>query len=141
MSRIESGFSERVGARISPELKNYLRVLVDSGEYDNEADAVREALWHYIEQREIVSQSAPTPEPTDMSHNDLERIEWLLNAVFIMLAIVGSRLLNALTNNKMAPAALADEAIQETIYNQSILRARLDKARHIAHQSSADDKG
>jgi len=44
MNRIESGFSERVGARISPELKAYLRELVDADIFDSEADAVREAL-------------------------------------------------------------------------------------------------
>jgi hypothetical protein len=137
MSRDESGYSERVGARISPELKEHLRVLVDDGVYDSEADAVREALWQYVEQREIAP--PPLPEPVVHETADNGQVEWLLSAVLVMLALVGSRLLNALTNSKTTPAALADEAIQETIYNHAILQKKLRAARHTSHDLSSEE--
>ena len=139
MSRTESGYSERVGARISPELKEHLRILVDNGVYDSEADAVRDALWFYVEQREIAPPPQPetqfTASPTAVPvTSDSGQIEWLLSALFVLVALVGSRVLNALTNTRTTPAALADEAIQETIYNLPIIQRKIRAARELTSE-------
>lgn len=136
MNRTESTFSERVGARISPELKMSLRELVDAGVFESEADAVREALWQYVEQRagphpvvpaEPESESQPEPPTTEAA--------WFMSALFVLVALVGSHILNALRREQITPAELADEAIQETIYNHRILHRKLAAARQIARQS------
>ncbi len=139
MSRLESGYSERVGARISPELKQHLQVLVREGIYESEADAVREALWQHVEQREIVPM--PEPAPSMPTPPDNGQIEWLLSTLLVMIALVGSRVLNAVSNEKITPAALTDEAIQETIWNRPIIARRIKTARHLAQQVMHDGKG
>jgi Arc/MetJ-type ribon-helix-helix transcriptional regulator len=145
MARTEGTFSERVGARISPELKESVRELVSAGVFDSEADAVREALWLYVEQSagsHPIERSAPpqadsapadaAAPPADSSH-----LEWLTSALFVLIALVGSRILKALGQPAVIPADLADEAIQETIYNHHILRKKLAAAREIAQELEA----
>lgn len=135
MSRTESTYSERVGARISPELKMGLRELVETGVFDSEADAVREALWQYVEQQ---AGQADTPSPGPGSAiNQPARVssaEWLMSALFMLVALVGSHILNALRTETVTPSQLADEAIQETIYNHQILQHKLDVARQVAEK-------
>ena len=145
MARTESTLSERVGARISPELKESLRELVDAGVFDSEADAVREALWQYVEQSAGTHPVERGPEPaaavqgdSGMQSADHAHLEWLTSALFMLIALVGSRILKALGQPAIAPAELADEAIQETIYNHHILRKKLASARQIAQQLEGD---
>ena len=139
MARTESTFSERVSARISPELKESLRELVSVGVFDSEADAVREALWQYVEQSAGSHPIERGPEPAGVVQSDsstlpanASHLEWLTSALFVLIALVGSRILKALGQPAIAPAELADEAIQETIYNHHILRKKLASARQIA---------
>jgi Arc/MetJ-type ribon-helix-helix transcriptional regulator len=146
MARIESTYSERVGARISPELKESLRELVDAGVFDSEADAVREALWQYVEQSAGAHPIGRDPEPAAavasdsvVQPADSSHLEWLTSALFVLIALVGSRILKALGQPPVVPAELADEAIQETIYNHHILRKKLASARQIAQQLEVDE--
>ena len=126
MARTESTFSERVGARISPELKDHLKALVESEQFDSEADAVREALWAYVEQGKSTPTTPPQPITSPSSPAmEQDRIQWLLTVVVIMLGIVSSKILNAVQSEKVKPAALVDEAIQESIYNHHILWEKL----------------
>lgn len=141
MTRTESTFSERVSARISPELKESLRELVAAGVFDSEADAMREALWLYVEQSAGAHPVERGPEPVEPVEGesivppaDQAHLEWLTSALFVLIALVGSRILKALGQPAIVPAELADEAIQETIYNHHILRRKLAAARHIAQQ-------
>lgn len=150
MTREESPFSERVGARISPELKAKVHEAIAKHGYDSEADVVREALWLYVEQNAKVEKQSNglDPQPQDLtaimqavdasSHYD--RIEWALTIVVILVSMVGSRILNALREEKVKPAELADEAIQEAVYNWSILweklRAGRQAALHLKRQNS-----
>ena len=145
MARTESTLSERVGARISPELKESLRELVNAGVFDSEADAVREALWQYVEQSAGTHPIERGPEPAAVVPGDSvvqpadhAHLEWLTSALFMLIALVGSRILKALGQPAIAPAELADEAIQETIYNHHILRRKLASARQIAQQLESD---
>jgi Arc/MetJ-type ribon-helix-helix transcriptional regulator len=139
VARTESTFSERVGARISPELKESLRELVSAGVFDSEADAVRAALWQYVEEaagahpveRGAEAEPAPAVEAAPLA--DSPHLEWLTSALFVLIALVGSRILKAL-GQPAVPADLADEAIQETIYNHHILRRKLAAARQIAQE-------
>ncbi len=144
MNRTESTFSERVGARISPELKMGLRELVDAGVFESEADAVREALWQYVEQCAGAPPASETQPAAVAATPQLEPAEtdtdtsWFLSALFVLVALVGSHILNALRREQITPADLADEAIQETIYNRRILQKKLAAARQIAQQGDAD---
>lgn len=140
MSRTESTYSERIGARISPELKARLQALVDDGYFESEADAVREALWQFAEQ----SDGEPRlPSTTHADGRDMQafesRLEWLFSVLFILLAVIGSRILNAVGGGNIKPATLVDEAIQETIYNQALLRERLDTGHATAQQHQPEE--
>lgn len=147
--REEGSFSERVGARISPELKARIQEAITQHGYDSEADVVRAALWLYVEQHveqqlEQINQQnqslARRPEvsvihDTNGAHHD--RVEWALTVIAILVAMVGSKILNAVREEKIKPADLADEAIKETVYNWSIfwdkLRAGREAALHLRH--------
>src|SRR5262245_1931363 len=139
MTREEGQFSERVGARISPELKAKVHEAIAKHGYDSEADVVREALWLYVEQngQAETQPNAVNPQSQDVSvmmhsadaspHHD--RIEWALTVVVILVSIVGSKILNSMRDEKVKPAELADEAIQEAVYNWSILWEKLRAGR------------
>ncbi len=141
MPKEESPFSERVGARISPELKTRIQQAIDTHGYDSEADVVRAALWLYVEQNEQVENElnqinqqnealADTPKPSAIPNEPRhDRIEWALTVIVILVSIVGSKILNAVREEKVKPADLADEAIQEAVYNWSILWKKLRIAR------------
>ncbi|HLV36022.1 MAG TPA: hypothetical protein VKY59_12940 [Spirillospora sp.] len=145
MNRTEGTYSERVGARVSPELKESLRELVSAGVIDSEADAVREALWQYVEKSagraSRYGDGAATHRPGSdvrmgFDRGDSEtRIEWLLSALFVLMALVGSHILNALRREQISPAELADDALQETIYNHRILQKKLAAARRAAERA------
>jgi Arc/MetJ-type ribon-helix-helix transcriptional regulator len=139
MSRTESTFSQRIGARISPELKASLQTLVDDGLFESEADTVREALWQFVEQ----TNGQPRPKTvTSPPGRELQRFEehteWLFSVLLILLAMVGSRILQAVGAENIKPAALVDEAIQETIYNQALLHDRLQVGQAMAHQNQPE---
>jgi Arc/MetJ-type ribon-helix-helix transcriptional regulator len=136
MNRTESTYSERVGARISPELKEGLRELVEAGVFESEADAVRAALWQYVEQN--AGKAPPRPARAPAAEADETNREWLMSALFVLVALVGSRILNALRREPITPAELADEALQETIYNHRLLHRKLAAARRIAQQADVD---
>jgi Arc/MetJ-type ribon-helix-helix transcriptional regulator len=145
MNRTEGTYSERVGARVSPELKESLRELVSAGVIDSEADAVREALWQYVEQSAGQALRHGDGEVTHRPGSDARmgfdrgdsetRVEWLMSALFVLVALVGSHILNALRREQISPAELADDALQETIYNHRILRKKLAAARRAAEQA------
>ena len=130
MARTESTFSERIGARISPELKAQLQALTESGQFESEADAVREALWAFVEQQPTTAAPPAPPIP--------DRLEWLMSVTVVLIALVGSRIMNALGQEKVKPAELVDEAIQETIYNHTILWQKL-RAGQQTHQRQIED--
>lgn len=136
MARTESTFSQRIGARISPELKGQLQALTESGQFDSEADIVREALWAYVEQVESGLAPAQEPAPTP---GDSSSPEWAMHVLLILTAMIGSRILNSLRPEQIKPAALMDEAIQETIFNQRILREKLAVARRLAQAVKEDE--
>ena len=139
MSRTESTLSERIGARVSPELKTSLQTLVDEGYFESEADTLREALWQYVEQLNDKPRPKAVPSAAGRELQGLERrTEWLFSVLFILLAIVGSRILQALGTENIKPATLMDEAIQETIYNQALLRERLHLGQTIAQQTQPE---
>lgn len=137
MNRTESTFSERIGARISPELKGRLQGLVDNGYFESEADAVREALWQFAEQTDGTPRP-PSPDPA-ASGQDLkafeQRVEWLFSVLFILISIVGSHAIKAMHGDSIKPATLMDEAIQETIYNRQLLDERLKAGQAVAEEN------
>jgi Arc/MetJ-type ribon-helix-helix transcriptional regulator len=153
MSREEGPFNERVGARISPELKARVQEAITKNGYDSEADVVREALWLYVEQNEQVEKQlhqinqqneslSKAVHDGDESHHD--RIEWALTVVVILVALVGSKILNTIREEKVKPAELADEAIQETVYNWSIFWKKMRAGRWAALQlphHNGDERG
>jgi hypothetical protein len=133
MNRIESGYSERVGARISPELKAHLQDVVQDGRFDSEADLVREALWHYVEHGTsdpVTAASAKGADPVGFE----DRAEWLLTVLLILIGMVSSRVLNTLRVEQVKPAELVDEAIQEAVYNRTILWTKLRAGRRAAQR-------
>ncbi|MGQ9888177.1 MAG: ribbon-helix-helix protein, CopG family [Aggregatilineales bacterium] len=138
MSRTESSFSERVGARVSPELKARLQEIVQQAGWNSEADLVREALWHYVEHR-APAPPAPPPAPAQAAappeSPDFEgRVEWLLTVLVILVGLVSSRVLNTLRVEQVKPAELVDEAIQEAVYNRTILWTKLRAGRRAAQR-------
>lgn len=138
MSRTESSFSERVGARISPELKARLQETAQQAGWDSEADLVREALWHYVEHRVPTPAQALTPPDSA----DFEgRVEWLLTVLLILIGLVSSRILNTLRVEQVKPAELVDEAIQEAVYNRTILWTKLRAGRRAAQRFEDQQTG
>lgn len=138
MERPESGYSERVGARISPELKAAVQDLVRQTGWDSEADLVRAALWRYVEQgAPLPQEAAPLPARADFE----ERAEWLLTVLLMLAGLVASRVLNTLRVEQVKPAELVDEAIQEAVYNRSILWARLRAGRRAAQRFEEQQTG
>lgn len=152
MTKEEGLFSERVGARISPELKARVQETIAQHGYDSEADVVRAALWLYVEQNaqvedelnrinqqneDLAGTHIRTIHDTDESHHD--RVEWALTVVIILVSMVGSKILNAVREEKIKPADLADEAIQETVYNWSILWKKLRAARYAVNHPNESD--
>jgi len=149
MTREEGTLSERVGARISPELKERVQEAIAKHGYDSEADVVRAALWMYVDQNEPAEQpsEAVHQQPKNLTDSDNERhhdekrstdrVEWALTVVVILIALVGSKILNTIRDEKIKPAELADEAIQETIYNWSIfwqkMRAGRQAVEYLVH--------
>lgn len=131
MGRTESSFSERVGARISPELKARLQEATQEAGWDSEADLVREALWHYVEHN--APAPAQTLEPVDTADFE-DRTEWLLTVLLILIGLVSSRILNTLRVEQVKPAELVDEAIQEAVYNRTILWTKLRAGRRAAQR-------
>ncbi|MBZ0292789.1 MAG: hypothetical protein K8L99_09540 [Anaerolineae bacterium] len=133
MARTEGTFSERIGARISPELKAHLQALTENGQFDSEADIVREALWMYVEQvaPSAIQEAAPTTPQAQGSGS----MEWSMHVLLIMMAMLGSRILNTLRHEKIKPAELMDEAIQETIFNEKLLREKLMAAMKLAQET------
>lgn len=137
MSRTESSLSERVGARISPELKARLQEIVQQAGWNSEADLVREALWHYVEHRASTPAQAPTPAPAPTPPDSVAfegRVEWLLTVLLILVGLVSSRVLNTLRVEQVKPAELVDEAIQEAVYNRTILWTKLRAGRRAAQR-------
>lgn len=134
MDRPESGYSERVGARISPELKALIQTTVRQTGWNSEADLLRAALWHYVEQgAPAPPAAAPTPPPPDRA--DLaDRVEWLLTVLLILIGLAASRILNTLRVEQVKPAELVDEAIQEAVYNRTILWSKLRAGRRAAQR-------
>jgi hypothetical protein len=152
MTPNEGPLSERVGARISPELKQHVHDLIGQRGFDSEADIVRAALWQYVGQNDGQPQQVQLQLGQVDLHDDhksspdgdgasADRIEWILSVVLILIALVGSKTLNALREEKIKPAELADEAIQEAIYNRSILLQKLRAARRaVLHLDRQDAK-
>ncbi len=141
MARTESTFSERVGARISPELKTHLKAMVEDNRFDSEADAVREALWAYVEQGKLfVSEETPPATSPTAPPVEQDRIQWLLTVLVIMIGLVSSKILNAVQSEKVKPAALVDEAIQESIYNHHILWEKLLVGQRMAQHPLKDEE-
>ncbi len=135
MSRTESSFSERVGARISPELKARLQEIVQQAGWDSEADLVREALWYYVEHRTPAPVPAPAQAIAPPESPDFEgRVEWLLTVLLILIGLVSSRILNTLRVEQVKPAELVDDAIQEAVYNRTILWTKLRAGRRAAQR-------
>lgn len=160
MARQEGTYSERVGARISPELKTHLRQLAEDTRFDSEADLVREALWVYVERCGSLPPPSPTPPtieqvimadvsppatPDDVHelrhdlHTTQDKMEWLLSVMLIMVGLIGSKVLNAVRTEQIKPAELVDEAIQESVYNHDILWRKLRAARRIVRQREEED--
>jgi Arc/MetJ-type ribon-helix-helix transcriptional regulator len=155
MTKEEGLFSERVGARISPELKTRVQEAIAKQGFDSEADVVRAALWLYVEQNEQVENElnqinqqnealANTPKPPTIPDEPRhDRIEWALTVIVILVSIVGSKILNAVREEKIKPSDLADEAIQEAVYNWSILWKKLRVARqtslHLSDHAVTED--
>jgi hypothetical protein len=120
--------------------------------FDSEADIVRAALWQYVGQNDGQPQQVQLQLGQVDLHDDhksspdgdgasADRIEWILSVVLILIALVGSKTLNALREEKIKPAELADEAIQEAIYNRSILLQKLRAARRaVLHLDRQDAK-
>jgi hypothetical protein len=151
MSRAESTFSERVGARISPELKEQVRALVEDAHFDSEADLVREALWQYVKHctaagypppptiEQAITAPPPVANAADIAalRRDVEmgqdRVEWLLTVLLILVGSIGSKILGAVRGQPVRPAQLVDEAIQESVYNNEILWDRLRSGRRTVH--------
>ncbi len=150
MARTESTYSERVGARISPELKICLKDMVDDERFDSEADVVREALWHYVEQHSGSplppprDSTVPTPAP-DSAHTGApvravqDQLEWSMSVLIVLLATIGSRLLNGLRGTQVRPAELVDEAIQEAVYNHDLLWHKLRIGRRVLRQQDEEE--
>jgi Arc/MetJ-type ribon-helix-helix transcriptional regulator len=146
MSGDENTLSERVGARISPELKARVHEAIAKHGFDSEADVVRAALWLYVEQPESAATPVKADErPINPDHHEApsnDRLEWALTVVVILVAIVGSKILNAVREEKIKPAELADEAIQEAVYNWKVLWKRLRAGReasfHLDHHEVED---
>lgn len=140
MERPESGYSERVGARISPELKAAVQDIVQQAGWDSEADLVRAALWRYVEQgAPLPQETAPALPPGSPAFED--RAEWLLTVLLILVGLVASRVLNTLRVEQVKPAELVDEAIQEAVYNRTILWAKLRAGRRAAQHLEDQQTG
>ncbi len=154
MARTESTYSERVGARISPELKASLKDMLDDQRFDSEADVVREALWHYVERHsELVSpELSPSvqtvmPVTADTPAVDghtapiramQDQLEWSVSVLIVLLATIGSRLLGT-RGDKVKPADLVDNAIQEAVYNHDLLWYKLRIGRRALRQQDEEE--
>lgn len=143
MNREESGYSERVGARISPELKARLQDAMQEAGAGSEAEIVREALWRFVEQEHP---SLPAPQPVSESTAPdaarfEDRIEWLLTVLLILVGLVASKILNTLRVEQVKPAELVDDAIQEAVFNRTILWTKLRAGRRAAQRFEDQQTG
>lgn len=106
MKKSES-YSERVGATVTPELKDRMRALVEQGAFSSEADLVREALAQYVENpggsQPVASASTP----------GIERLAGLVSLMIYTNALVGSQILSLLTGKQIQPASLIVSAVAD----------------------------
>lgn len=142
MPSADEGRDKRIQATISAELKDRVRVLIDSGTYDSEAEVVRAALSRFIDEIEPVTEMAayaagsaslPLPERyengTAEMHRDLkvrlDVIAWLQTVNLLLASSSAARILRLLGEQNADSLRLIEQSLNTTAGERKRVRRKL----------------
>ena len=128
----DNNLDKRVQASVPVELKERVREMVEHKVFESEAELVRAALWQFLDGEDTYALTQPDDTVEAVSaelHNDLkERLDllaWLNTVILLLLAGIASRLLEAITREKVTPMQLVEQALRSSIQEQDDARRKL----------------
>lgn len=128
----DNNLDKRVQASVPVELKERVREMVEHKVFESEAELVRAALWQFLDGEDTYALTQPDDTVEAVSaelHNDLkERLDllaWLNTVILLLLAGIASRLLEAITREKVTPMQLVEQALRSSIQEQDEARRKL----------------
>ncbi|MBI5666834.1 MAG: hypothetical protein HZC41_02405 [Chloroflexi bacterium] len=128
----DNNLDRRVQANVPVELKERVRDLVEHQLFESEAEVVRAALWQFFDGENsfaLPQQPAAGGEASLELHRDLkERLDllaWLHTVTLLLLAAIASRLLEAMTHQKVEPNQLIEQALRSSADERDSTRRQL----------------